>query len=193
MTFDPDKHHRRSIRLRDYDYAYPGAYFITICTKDRETLFGRVTAGQMCPNEYGRIVTKCWDGLSDHYPRVILDAFVVMPNHVHGIIALTDDNAPLVGAGLRPALVSDVPPGWADFKPAPTKEHGLPEIVRGFKAFSSRLVNKTRETPGVPVWQRSYYERVIRNESELDAVRHYIIHNPAAWHHDPDNPDNLRR
>ena len=165
MTFNPDIHRRRSLRLRDYDYTQSGAYLITICTKDRESLYGYVTAGQMCLNEYGRIVAKCWGGLADRYPRVTLDAFVVMHNHVHGIIALTDDNAPLVGACPRPTLVPDDPPGRAGFKPAPTKKYDLPEIVCGFKAFSSRQVNQTRETPGVPVWQRSYYERVIRNES----------------------------
>jgi len=172
MIFDPDVHHRRSIRLKDYDYSQPGAYFVTICAKGRECLFGHVIDGMMLPNDSGKIAVSCWHDLTTHYEYVGLDAFVVMPNHVHGIIILRhpDDG----GAGL---------------KPAPTlKRHGLPEIVRAFKTFSSRRINILRSSPGMPVWQRNYYEHVIRNEHDMHAVREYIVNNPAGWNKDEENP-----
>ena len=172
MNYDPDKHHRRSIRLRGYDYEQAGAYFTTICIHDRRSMFGEVEHEQMRLNPYGHIVTECWCDLVKHYPNVELDAFVVMPNHVHGIIVLTDDDN--VGAGL---------------KPAPTGRHGLPEIVRAFKTFSARRINQMRNTPGVPVWQRNYYEHVIRNEEDLEDIRQYIVGNPAQWPEDVENPD----
>ena len=184
MTFDPHIYHRRSIRLRSYDYSQPGAYFVTVCTRNRQCLFGDVIDGEMRPNQFGRIVSACWSGLPAHYPRVGLDTFVAMPNHVHGVIRLADDDSPHgVGAGLNPAATRTVR----------TRPHGLPEVIRGFKAFASRRINEVRNAPGTPVWQRNYYERVIRNERELNAVRQYIQHNPSRWAKDADNPANFPR
>ena len=189
MAFNPELHHRRSIRLQHYDYAQAGAYFVTICAQNRACLFGAISEGQMQANDHGKIVNECWNDLPDHYGQVILDEFVVMPNHVHGIIILTDNT---VGAG---SLVR------AGFKPAPTmndndiqsrrspKHHGLPEIIRAFKTFSARRINQTRNTPGMSIWQRNYYEHVIRNEDDLNKVREYIIINPAGWDKDEENPD----
>ncbi len=177
MPFDPAKHHRRSIRLKGYDYTQTGAYFVTICTQNRECLFGEIVDGFMRLNGLGAVVRACWHDLPHHYARVKLDAFVVMPNHVHGIIVLTHKT---VGAG---------------FKSAPTitmtvKNHGLPEIVRAFKTFSSRRVNEIRNTPGTPVWQRNYYETIIRNEESLNHIRKYITNNPLRWATDRQNPRN---
>ena len=122
---------------------------------------------------------QCWHDLVNHYPRVELDVFVVMPNHVHGIIVLTDVDRPTdVGAGFKPALT-----------PARSRPYGLPEIVRAFKTFSSRRINEAKSTPGEPVWQRNYYERVIRDEAELDHARRYIVGNPTNWPRDAENPD----
>ena len=174
MRYNPDKHRRRSIRLRDYNYAQAGAYFVTICSRDRGFLFGEIMDGEMRLNVYGQLVLECWDDLVNHYRHIELDAFVVMPNHVHGIIILN----PPVGAGFKPA------PTHGESAPI----HGLPEIVRGFKTFSSRRINQLRETAGQPVWQRSYYEHIIRNESELDRTRQYILDNPAKWQEDSENP-----
>ena len=143
-------------------------------------MLGRVDGGGMFANTYGRIVEDCWTDLVNHYAGVKLDAFTVMPNHIHGVIILTED------ASNHPASPR------AGFKPAPTRRrHGLPEIIRGFKAFASRRINEARDTDGVPVWQRNYYERVIRNESELNAVRQYIQHNPSQWTDDANNPANF--
>ena len=94
MTYDPERHHRRSIRLRGYDYSQAGAYFVTACVQSRECLFGAVADGELRLNRYGEIVMRCWDELPAHYPTVELDAFVVMPNHIHGILVLTGALAP---------------------------------------------------------------------------------------------------
>lgn len=182
MRYDPEKHHRHSIRLRGYDYAQAGMYFVTIVAMNRECLFGEIADGKVRLNANGNIVRSSWDDLSRHYANVQLDAFVVMPNHIHGIILLTGDDA-RVGAG---RLVGAGPVG-AGLRPAPT-HHALPEIVRAFKSFSSRRINETRKTTGAPVWQRNYYEHIIRNEMALHAVREYIANNPIQWLSDTENP-----
>ena len=172
MGPNSDKNHRRLVRLRGYDYTQAGAYFVTICAHNQVGMFGDVLHGEMRLNLYGQAVVECWNDLRNHYPYVRLDAFVVMPNHMHGILELIDD----VGTGL---------------KPAPTQRHPLSEIVRGLKTFSSRRINQLRHSPGVPVWQRNYYEHVVRNESDLDAIRNYILDNPSKWTDDKENPPNL--
>jgi putative transposase len=158
---DVSKRRRRSIRLRGYDYAQAGSYFVTIVTKDRVCLFGEIV--EMRLNDKGGVIDSVWDELPDHYPGIERDVFVVMPNHVHGIIVLADEGDVResdVGAGLKPARGMGVGPNSvkAGLKPAPT----LAEIIRGFKTFSARRVNELRETPGVPVWQRNYYEHIVR-------------------------------
>ncbi len=179
MRYDPGRHHRHSLRLKGYDYAQPGAYFVTICTQDRACLFGTVVDGQMRLNEYGEIVRATWLDLPNHLPHVELDAFVVMPNHVHGIIVINDNpvGAGSVGAGSEPAPTT-----------GPTRRHGLPEIIRQFKTFSARRINQTRGTPGAPVWQRNYYEHVIRTEESLHRIREYVLSNPMRWTTDRENP-----
>jgi len=162
MTYDPKKHHRRSIRLDGYDYAQAGAYFVTICTAGRRCLFGQIQNDSMQLNEYGRLVHEAWCNLPDHYPHVALDAFVVMPNHVHMIILLAD-----VGAG--PIQADSVQAG---FKPAPTaRRHALAEIIRAFKTFSARRINESSELHGTSLWHRNYFEHIIRNDVALARIR----------------------
>jgi REP-associated tyrosine transposase len=173
---------RRSIRLRQYDYARAGAYFVTICTKGRECLFGDVVDGEMRMNAWGNTVRTCWDDLPRHYPRVNTDAIVIMPNHVHGVIVLADDYHDPVGAGLKPAPTTKS-----------VKRHGLPEIVRAFKTFSARRLNKIRGIRGIPLWQRNYFERVVRDPDEMNRIRQYIANNPARWTDDENNPVNYGR
>jgi len=168
MTYDPEKHHRRSIRLKGYDYTQAGAYFVTVCVQNHECLFGQILDNNMRLNHAGVIVQTVWNELPVHYTHVQLDQFVAMPNHVHGIVILTD-----VGAG---------------FKPVPTRRHGLQEIIRAFKTFSSRRINQLRGIPGIPVWQRNYYEHIIRHEPELNRIREYIQTNPLRWELDRENP-----
>jgi putative transposase len=175
MSAGTDRWHRRSIRLRGYDYAQPGAYFVTLCVHGQELIFGDISNGQLRMSRYGKIVQACWDNLPHHYAHVELDAFVMMPNHVHGIIRLTD----IVGAGLKPVPTND---------PASTKRHGLPEIVRAFKTFSARRINNMRGAAGAPVWQRNYYEHIVRNDDELGRIREYVVNNPLGWERDPENP-----
>ena len=178
MLYNPEKHRRRSIRLQDYDYSQAGAYFITICTKNRECLFGEISDGKIVLNEFGQIVESVWLDLPKHYPNIELDAFVIMPNHIHGIVFI-------VGAGLKPAPT----------KPANTiaptkvmKNYPLSEIVRGFKTFSSRKINEMRFKSGMSLWQRNYYEHIIRNEQSLTHIRDYILTNPLSWDLDKENP-----
>lgn len=179
MTYDPGRHHRRSIRLKGYDYSQAGAYFITICTQDRVCLFGEIVDGEMRLNDMGRMVEFTWFDLPNHVDGLVLDAFVVMPNHVHGILVI-------VGAG----STEPAPTGSAPTVPntGGEKRHGLPEIVRQFKTFSSRRINEYRHTPGMPVWQRNYYEHIIRNEESLNRIRQYIADNPLQWALDRENP-----
>ena len=165
---------RRSIRLRGYDYSQAGAYFITICTQGRVCVLGEVVDGRMRLNELGKLTARVWKELPQHYAHVRLDAWVVMPNHVHGIVTLDD-----VGAGLKPAPTSD----------GEMVRHGIPEIVRGFKTFSARRINAVRGTVGTQFWQRNYFEHIIRDESGLDRIRRYIDENPLRWHKDPENPE----
>jgi REP element-mobilizing transposase RayT len=183
MPTSPDRHHRRSIRLAGYDYSRPGAYFVTICTEDRECLFGEIIAGEMRLNDAGAIALAVWNDLPMHYAHVQLERFVIMPNHVHGIIILTDDVA-VVGAGLKPAPTQSVP---TDAATTGVRRHGLPEIVRAFKTFSARRINELRGTPGVPVWQRNYYEHVVRTAESLERIRAYIETNPERWAWDREN------
>ena len=173
MRFQP----RKPLRLSGFDYTQCGAYFVTICTRDRAYLFGDVINGQMILNEMGRLVMAAWDDLACHYPFMTLDAFVVMPNHVHGIVwieveATLTVSLPVIGEALKPS--------------APNRS--LTEIIRAFKSFSARRINEMRQTPGCPVWQRGYHDHIIRNDSDLTRIREYIAHNPAQWALDDENP-----
>ncbi len=170
-------HRRRSIRLKGYDYAQPGAYFVTICTHGRAMLFGRVVDGEMALNAYGEIVREEWFRTAQVRPYMELfpDEFVIMPNHIHGIVWIVD-----VGARRRRS-----PPPEKLCRPVPGS---LPTIVRAFKSAVTRRINALRGTPGAPVWQRNYYEHIIRTEPALDAIRRYIAANPLRWHLDRYNP-----
>jgi putative transposase len=194
MKYDPQIHHRRSIRLKGYDYSQPGGYFVTIVTQNRECLFGDVVDGEMVSNELGKMVLFTWNDLPNHNQHIILDEFVIMPNHFHGIIFINAGaGSNIAGAGLDIVGVDLNVDVGAGSEPAPTmnkmkKRHGLPEIVRQFKTFSARRINKNRGTSGAPVWQRNYWEQIIRNEKSLNNFRQYIIQNPSNWQTDAENP-----
>ena len=129
-------------------------------------------------NEAGLFAQAAWEDLQRHYPHVALDAWTIMPNHVHGIVVLTERvKAPPEESGLKP-----------DPTNANAVRHGLPEVVRAFKTFAARRINVFRGAVGAPFWQRNYYEHVIRNEESLNRIRQYILDNPARWHEDPENP-----
>ena len=185
-SYDPDTHHRRSIRLKGYDYAQDGAYFVTVVTRDRLCLFGDVIEEKMHVNRAGSMILKVWEELPKRFPTIGLDAFVVMPNHVHGILVVRNRvGVPLVGT-LRDG-------DRATTRVAPT----LGEIVGAYKSITT-----VRYTQGVKagmwnpfrerLWQRNYYEHVVRNESELNRAREYIAGNPALWERDRENPAAFR-
>lgn len=177
MKFDPQKHHRHSIRLKGYDYSQPGAYFVTICTHNRAHLFGEIVNGVMRLNEYGKIVQYTWHDLVNHVDGIELGEFVVMPNHIHGIINIV--GAGSVGVGSEPT-----PTTAPTVNTQPNRIKPLPEIVRQLKTFSARRINEQRGMRGIPVWQRNYYEHIIRDEKSYQRIAEYIFNNPSNWQQD---------
>jgi len=227
---NPAKRNRRSIRLKGYDYAASGAYFITICTHHRERLFGEIIDGEMRLNPLGQLIDASWQRLSLHFPNLILDAFVVMPNHIHGILVLTrsgrgaalDQNLELVtddshanatpnpdhnfdrnttpnptnhcelGVALGQGTVnsnSNQLPNAAPLRPR-LVSGSVGAIVLNFKSVTTRSINRIRKSPGCPVWQRNYYEHIIRNEASWQLIREYIDNNPRSWQEDQLHPNN---
>jgi len=172
MSRDRDHHHRHSTRLRGYNYSQPGAYFITVCTHRRVRMFGEVVGVEVRPSEAGRMVQSTWDDLPRHFPSITVDALVIMPNHVHGIIILTEC-----------PTTSTLP----DAETAPLRPPTVGEIVAHLKYKSAELINQARAAPGGDVWQRNYNDRIIRGAASLDAYRRYIALNPARWADDDEN------
>ena len=167
------RHNRRSIRLKEYDYSQPGWYFITICSQNRDTLFGDVIDGKMVLNDAGEIVNMEWQKTAEIRKNIIIDQYAIMPNHLHGIIGIVDEE--------------DIP-GKGTMHRAPTIEqygkptsNSIPTIIRGFKSAVTKKINIKNNTPGAPVWQRNYYERIIRDDPELNRIRKYINENPFKW------------
>jgi len=181
MSYNPEIHHRRSIRLKGYDYSSTGAYFVTICVHQRECLFGEVCDGGMLVNPCGSVVESIWGGLSERFSGIILDAHVIMPNHFHGIIIIDGVGAPLAA----PEKYSESCKGAASGAPT------VGSIVRVFKSLSAIAVNRLLDRSERPLWQRNYHERIIRNDAELNAARKYIGENPLKWDMDTENPANL--
>jgi putative transposase len=173
MVYDPQKHQRRSIRLKGHDYSQPGTYFVTICTQNCASLLGEIVEGGMILNEYGQVVAVCWVWLAKQYPYVELDEWVVMPNNAHGIVILSGMDGSRRGGS----------------RTAPTKSLG--RLVGAFKTVSTKRINQMRHTPGAAVWQRNYYEHIMRNKDELNRIRQYILDNPVQWKMDENNPNRL--
>lgn len=159
MRYDPEKQHRRSIRLRGYDYTQAGAYFVTICVRPRGNILGEVRDGEMTLNEAGRTAQTGWLELDRRFVGLTLDAFVIMPDHLHGLLLLGESRLE-----------------------APSSRPALGQIVRVFKALTARQIRQL----GIEfTWQRNYYERIVRHDGELDRVREYIAGNPAKWETEP--------
>ena len=189
--YDPRIHHRRSIRLRGYDYSHGGAYFVTIVTQGGACLFGEVLEAQMQMNEAGSMVQEVWWGLSQRFAGVEVGSMVVMPNHLHGVIALYEPvGAPLVGAQSRGnrATVDN----RATTRVAPT----LGSVVGAFKSLTTvEYVRGVRARGWAPfrgrLWQRNYYEHIVRGDKSLERIEQYILDNPANWYLDKENPLNM--
>jgi len=180
------KHNRRSIRLKNYDYSQAGAYFITICTQDRECLFGEIIDDKMILNDAGEIIQEFHAVTESHFNDIHIFPFIIMPNHYHAIIT--------VGAGFpRPCVENDFGQnntGHNDIgrgNPAPT----LGNIVGYFKYQTSKQINIMRGTPGQILWQRNYYEHIIRNEDDHSRICEYIDNNPLKWKMDSLHPENV--
>jgi putative transposase len=169
---NPDPHLRSSLRLPEYDYSGAGAYFVTICAHNRICAFGAVDAEEMQLNDVGRIVSSCWNEIPQHFSAISLDEWVIMPNHVHGIVLISDaaDAGATHASCIRP---------------------GLGVVVGSFKSAATKRVNEWRRAHGSPLWQRNYYEHVIRDQEDLARVRQYIADNPIRWALDPENPSRL--
>jgi REP element-mobilizing transposase RayT len=186
MTYNTDIHHRRSIRLKEYDYSRMGAYFVTICAWNRECVFWEITEGKVAYSDAGAIIEDVWNGLPVRFPSIEVDDFVIMPNHIHGIVIL---NAP-VGAGLALPGKGNEPKHKQ--KGAASGAPTLGNIVRTFKSVSTVTENRRRDRQGFPLWQRNYYEHIIRDEREFIVTCKYIRYNPLKWHEDEENP-NMKR
>ncbi|MEN6469361.1 MAG: transposase [Smithella sp.] len=180
MKYNPAIHHRHSIRLKGYDYSQTGAYFITVCTHNRECLFCFINDDEITTNEYGDIVRREWMKTPEMRANVELDEFIIMPNHVHGIIMINECRGVLQYAPTKTQTKHET-----KFQ-SPSNTIGA--IIRGFKSAVTRQINEMRQTPGVPIWQCNYYEHIIRNDDELNRVREYIINNPINWQTDENNP-----
>ena len=216
MQCDPKKHHRRSIRLKGYDYSSPGWYYLTICTFEGEFLFGKMIRDQMHPSAIGVIVRDCWSEIPQHFPSAALDVSVVMPNHVHGILIIegTRTGTPRRAPGASHGMPVQSPRRLAAFgQPVPGS---LATMVGQFKQAVTRRVEARHDAavaaesyghatacpPGLPwhartiasgkplhIWHENYYEHIIRNEKELNRIREYICTNPLRWPYDVENPN----
>ena len=169
-----EKHHRKSIRLKEYDYSQPGEYFVTICTQNHEYLFGSIVNGNMDLNEKGKVVDKCWKGIPEHFSNVALDEYIIMPDHFHGIVIINEFD--INGRG---EIIS------------PLQKPTLGKIVAYFKYQSTKLINELQGTPAAKVWQRNYFDRVIRDEKELQNICDYIANNVLAWAIKTEQPENI--
>lgn len=177
MKFDPKIHHRNSIRHKKFDYSHWGPYFVTVCARSRECIFGEITDNRPVLSDLGHIVQNEWLALPQRFPQIQLDEYIVMPNHFHGIIQLAETNT-------APHLIAEVNP--------PTK---LGDIICAFKSLVFRrhynFIRQNNLLEIAKCWQRNYWERIIRNNRELENIRNYIATNPEKWADDSDNLDRL--
>ncbi len=172
-----------TLRLNGFDYTQAGYYFVTIVVKERECLLGEIVGEIMKLSDMGRIVAASWEWLGEQYSYVKLDEYIVMPNHVHGIIVIRDAGNGVIASHRRgDSRIAPTPPSQVQ------KRKSLGRLVGAVKTVSAREVNLRRGTPGQPLWQRNYYEHVIRNEKSLAQIRQYIRDNPAKWASDREHP-----
>ena len=169
-----ERHERKSIRLKEYDYSQPGEYFVTICTQNHECMFGSIVNGNMDLNEKGRVVDKCWKGIPEHFSNVALDEYIIMPDHFHCIIIINEIDINGRGEMTSPLL-----------KPT------LGKIVAYFKYQSTKLINELQGTPAAKVWQRNYFDRIICGEKELQNIRDYIANNVLTWAIKTEQPESI--
>ncbi len=176
MKYNPEKHKRKSIRLKNYDYSKAGMYFITICAFNRENIFGLVENEKCILNEYGKIVNNIINELPIRFKNIIIDCYVIMPNHLHLIIKIINNEE---NVGVELALLKNIDSN--DEGRASSAPTNISSIIQVLKSLSTIEINKSRQSLGLKVWQRNYYEHIIRNENELQGTRLYIEYNPLNW------------
>jgi REP element-mobilizing transposase RayT len=224
MKYNSDYHHRRSIRLPEYDYSQAGIYFVTICTYKKQCLFGEIKQGKMLLNQIGKMVAQEWLKSSEIREELTLDEWIIMPNHVHGLVVITKDDYQVnsgdvsddsgsasenfegannsgsvsgnsgsvsdnsgsasensEGASLAPLLG----------KSAQRKPKSLSTFVSGFKSSVTKRIKKICVENNPRVWQKNYYESIVRDEIDLNKIRQYILDNPQNWDDDPENQSDL--
>jgi len=177
MPYDKNIHHRRTIRLHDYDYSGDGMYFITICTQDKKCIFGRIKDGEMILNDWGRIVDECLSDIPKHYPNASVDEYIVMPNHIHFMLIINKNSNDVGAQYFAPNQIAGVArDGVENIRPLrPVCKSGvLGSIIRGFKIGVTKKI-------GRPVLQRNYYEHIIRDADDYEQIRNYINGNPQTW------------
>jgi putative transposase len=186
MREQPFLPHRCSIRLRAFDYSQPSAYFLTICARENKSLFGRIVDGKMALNALGRIVENCWREIPAHFPNVELATHAIMPNHMHGIIVIRQTMAPRTTGDHGESSAKD-PRRARRAVPLPTHGFGapvagsIPTVVGAFKSSSAKQIRQLMRNPELQVWQRGYYEHLIRDDDDFRKARAYIRTNPARW------------
>lgn len=169
---------RKSPRLRGYDYSQSGAYFVTICCHERQPFFGQIVAGEMVLNETGMLASQCWIDQPGHFPALELDLWVMMPNHMHGILILTD-----------PAAILPTPPDHPtasnpNHTPAGSTRPSLGSIINTYKGAVTRSERLRRAEPELRLWQGRYHDHIIRSAADLERIRAYVMANPACWQQD---------
>ncbi|OGR06363.1 MAG: hypothetical protein A2511_10150 [Deltaproteobacteria bacterium RIFOXYD12_FULL_50_9] len=211
MKYNPDIHKRRSIRLKEYKYSNNGAYFVTVCVQNRESLFGDIINNEMVLNAAGHLVELSLGGIPNNFPGITIDQYVIMPNHCHAIICInlastTTDADPVRAGSSRPVFFRPVsacpdvvdtdfslPKNQGGRTPPLRRQPTLGQIIGHFKYQSTKNINQLHGNAVISIWQRNYYERVIRDENELARAREYIINNPLQWNMDKENPINARK
>lgn len=173
-----DRHQRRSLRLPYYDYSQEGAYYITICSHERDCMFGDIVNERMELNGLGQIVQVEWTWSGELRDEISLDIYQVMPNHFHAIVLI------------KPVTAKKYHVGASGARPSRIEPKSLSSLVAGFKSSTTSKIRKMSKDPNLKVWQRGFYEHVIRNEAELNSRREYIMNNPLKWELDRNNPAN---
>ena len=195
MNLKSSQPRRRATRLHSYDYSQTGGYFITICVQDQECLFGKIMDGRMQLNEIGKIVVECWNRIPQHFFSAKLDVCVVMPNHIHGVILLGTGGTkcPCPPTHSQPTRRGEVSsPASPNRRSEPTSPT-LGQVVAYFKYQSTKCINQYRDMLGTRIWQRNYYDHVLRDDIDLQRIRRYITDNPMQWELDQLHPNNLSK
>ena len=207
MPYDPDKHNRRSIRLKGYDYSRPGFYYVTICTQDRVERFGTVSDAKMVLNDAGKLVDAEWNRIPERYDHVVMDEYKIMPNHLHGILEIVrrggvtppslntgnpcegNPDTPNIGTSINTIKPKETVTNTGAVTAPLQSVPPLGKVIGHFKYEITKTLNEIDGTPGRKVLQRGFHDHIIRNEEELNRIRRYIIDNPKNWAEDENNPE----